>query len=200
VNEYLEATPIIDWDHPEVLARARALAEGQNDPLQVARRCFEWVRDEIRHSGDHRLNPVTCSASQVLRHGTGFCYAKSHLLAALLRANGIPAGFCYQRLSIDDTGPPFCLHGFNAIHLPGVGWYRLDARGDRGEISTACDPPSERLAFTPQLAEETTFDAVWPAPLAVVVEALNRYASYAELLDHLPDVEPGQFARSRTSH
>lgn len=26
-------------------------------------------------------NPVTCRASEVLVHGTGYCYAKSHLLA-----------------------------------------------------------------------------------------------------------------------
>jgi len=39
---------------------------------------------------------VTCSASEVLREGTGICFAKSHLLAALLRAVGIPAGLCYQ--------------------------------------------------------------------------------------------------------
>jgi transglutaminase-like putative cysteine protease len=71
---------------------------------------------------------VTCSASQVLLHGTGFCYAKGHLLAALLRANAIPVGSCYQRLRIDGTGPPFCLHGFNSVHLPAIGWYRIDAR------------------------------------------------------------------------
>jgi len=39
------------------------------------------------------MNPVTCKASDVLIYGTGYCYAKSHLLAALLRANAIPAGF-----------------------------------------------------------------------------------------------------------
>lgn len=189
MREYLEATPIIDWDHPDVLALAKTLAAGQDETVRLVRLCFEWVRDEIKHSGDHRLDPVTCSASQVLRHGTGFCYAKSHLLAALLRANAIPAGFCYQRLSIDGDGPPFCLHGFNAIHLPEFGWYRVDARGDRGEIATACDPPFERLAFTPRLGEEATFDAVWPAPLDVVVEALTTYRSYAELLNHLPDLE-----------
>ena len=71
---------------------------------------------------------MTCSASQVLLHGTGFCYAKGHLLAALLRANAIPVGSCYQRLRIDGTGPPFCLHGFNSVHLPAIGWYRIDAR------------------------------------------------------------------------
>jgi transglutaminase-like putative cysteine protease len=188
VREYLEATPIVDWDHPKVLALARALAEDQHGPVAVARRCFEWVRDEIKHSGDHRLGPLTCSASDVLRHGTGFCYAKSHLLAALLRANGIPTGFCYQRLSIDDVGPPFCLHGLNAVHLPGIGWYRIDARGDREGIETAFDPPRERLAFEPKLAGEATFDGIWPAPLPVVVEALTRRGSFAEFLDHLPDM------------
>jgi transglutaminase-like putative cysteine protease len=190
VQNYLEATAIVDWDHPEVLALARDLAGSQGDQVAVARRCFEWVRDEIKHSGDFRLNPVTCTASQVLLHRTGFCYAKSHLLAALLRANAIPAGFCYQRLSIDGAGPPFCLHGFNAVHLPGIGWYRIDARGDRDGISTAFNPPSERLAFSPRLDGEADFDGVLPSPLAVVVEALSRHGSYAQLVDNLPDLEP----------
>jgi transglutaminase-like putative cysteine protease len=188
VREYLEATPIVDWDNPEVLARARALAEGRDDPVAVARRCFEWVRDEIKHSGDHRLGPLTCSASEVLRHGTGFCYAKSHLLTALLRANGVPAGFCYQRLSIDDIGPRFCLHGLNAVYLPRIGWYRIDARGDREGIETAFDPPHERLAFESRLDGEATFDDIWPAPLPVVVEALTAHGSIAQFLDHLPDM------------
>ena len=198
MRAYLEATPIVDWDDPEILALARALVKGRGDPLAVARRCFEWVRDEVKHSGDHRLDPVTCSASQVLRHGTGFCYAKSHLLAALLRANAIPAGFCYQRLSLDGVGPPFCLHGLNAVHLPGIGWYRIDARGDRAGVATVFEPPTERLAFEPRLDGEVTFDGVWPAPLPVVVEALSGRGSYAELLDHLPDMEPRQPAESKS--
>lgn len=190
MREYLEATPIVDWDDPEVFALATALGREGGGPVAVARRCFEWVRDEIKHSGDHRLDPVTCSASEVLRRGTGFCYAKSHLLAALLRANAIPTGFCYQRLSLDGCGPPFCLHGLNAVLLPGTGWYRIDARGDREGIETAFDPPTERLAFDPRLAGEATFDDIWPAPLPVVVKALTEYSSHAQLLDHLPDMEP----------
>jgi transglutaminase-like putative cysteine protease len=189
VRQYLEATAIVDWDRPEVLARARTLAEGPDDPIALASRYFEWVREEIQHSGDHRLGPVTCSASQVLLHGTGFCYAKSHLLAALLRANAIPAGFGYQRLSIDGAGPPFCLHGLNAVHLPGIGWYRIDARGDRTGVETVFDPPSERLAFAPRLDGELTFDEAWPSPLPVVVEALAGQGSYAQLLDIVSPVQ-----------
>ena len=73
MDPFLKATDVIDWQEPEVLARARALGKGLADPTMVARRCFEWVRDEIKHSSDHGLQAVTCSASEVLRDGSGFC-------------------------------------------------------------------------------------------------------------------------------
>src|SRR4051812_49403870 len=100
MQDFLKSTDVIDWQQPEVLALARRLAGGSMEA--TAKGCFEWVRDEIRHSLDFGLNPVTCSASEVLHARTGYCYAKSHLLAALLRASAIPAGLCYQRLSLND--------------------------------------------------------------------------------------------------
>ena len=96
MDEYLRPTEVMDWDHPEVQNLARALAHRVSGPTTIAKRIFEWVRDEIRHSGDFKVNQPTCSASEVLRHEAGWCFAKSHLLAALLRANGIAAGLCYQ--------------------------------------------------------------------------------------------------------
>jgi len=89
LEPFRRATAVVDWDQPEVLAVACQLARGKALPVDVARSCFEWVRDEVSHTVDYRLEQVTCSASEVLRERTGFCYAKSHLLAALLRANGI---------------------------------------------------------------------------------------------------------------
>lgn len=116
--------------------------------------------DEIRHSWDHRLNPVTCSASTVLEHGTGYCYAKSHLLAALLRANGIPAGLCHQCPGIADGRPPYCLHGLNAVHLAGHGWYRIDARGNKPGIDAQFTPPVERLPFPTGLPGEADLPGI----------------------------------------
>jgi transglutaminase-like putative cysteine protease len=142
-NPYLASSEIIDHQTPAVRQLALELAGGEHDSLVISKSCFEWVRDNIKHSSDHQLNPVTCSASEVLAAGTGYCYAKSHLLAALLRANGIAAGLCYQRLSIDGAGPPFCLHGLNAVLLPDVGWYRIDARGNRPDVQADFTPPRE---------------------------------------------------------
>jgi transglutaminase-like putative cysteine protease len=75
------------------------------------------VRDQICHGLDFKLNPISCKASEVLKHGTGYCYAKSHLLAVLLRANKIPAGLCYLGLSFNGNGAPLCLHGLNAAYF-----------------------------------------------------------------------------------
>jgi len=65
--------------------------EKLHHPATISKACCEYVR-EIKHSNDYRLNPVTQNR---------YCYANSHLLAALLRANGIPAGFYYTRFSSD---------------------------------------------------------------------------------------------------
>ena len=189
-DAYLQTTDIIDWQHPAILDLAKHLATGYETPNDIAKRCFQWVRDQIRHSCDYQLNPVTCRASDVLHHGTGYCYAKSHLLAALLRANGIPAGFCYQRLSIDEHGAPYCLHGLNAVYLPETGWYRIDARGNRDGINAQFKPPQEQLAFTLQFAEETSFPHILSEPLEVVVEALTTQDTWDSLLKNLPDISP----------
>lgn len=188
MHRFLRSTEIIDWQNPAVFRLARSLAVGLSDQLQIAKRCFEYVRDEIKHSLDHRLNPVTCAASQVLAHGTGFCYAKSHLLAALLRANSIPAGLCYQRLSIDESSAPFCLHGLNAVLLPEIGWYRIDPRGNKPGVNAQFNPPHEQLAFPIHANGESDLPEIWPDPLEIVVQALRRHQSFESLAQDLPDV------------
>jgi transglutaminase-like putative cysteine protease len=117
--------------------------------------------------------------------GTGYCYAKSHLLAALLRANGIPAG--NQRLSIDDKGPPFCLHGLNAVYLPEIGWYRVDCRGNKSGVDAQFSPPIERLAFRVIFPEERELADILPDPLPGVVNVLRTFHTWDEVCKNLPD-------------
>lgn len=190
LEAYLAPGDVIDFNHADVAQRARELALGCVTDEAITERCFLFVRDVIKHSWDFRLNPVTCKASEVLRHQTGFCYAKSHLLAALLRANGIPAGLCYQRLSAGTEGPPYCLHGLNAVYLERHGWYRLDARGNKPGVNTAFAPPVEHLAFSPVPPHEDDLEGLYAEPLAVVVSVLGRYGSVEEVASNLPDVDP----------
>lgn len=189
MEKYLRSTEIVDWTHPAVSRSAGSIAAQSNDKMEITKRCFEWVRDRIKHSHDYQLSPVTCSASEVIAAGTGYCFAKSHLLVALLRANGIPARFCYQRLSRDDNGPPFVLHGLVAAHIPRYGWDRIDPRGNRADIDAQFTPPIERLAFHVRLPEEADLPEIRTDPLPVVVDALRSYDTWDALWENLPDIE-----------
>ncbi len=187
MQEYLKESELVDFSNKRVLALATSLARGCDDDTQIAERCFMYVRDQITHSGDIQASITTYKASDVLKHGTGWCYAKAILLAALLRANSIPTAFCYQRLScseyIEET---YCLHGLNAIYLKKHGWYRVDARGNKEGVDAQFSPPVERLAFTLQ---DNEFDLAkrYTEPLLEVVRALKKYGSYEEMVENFPD-------------
>ena len=189
MDPYLETSEYIDWQTPSVLTKAKDLAGNSSDDLIVANACFEFVRDQIRHSWDFQLNPVTLKASDVLRHATGYCYAKSHLLAALLRANGIPTALCYQRLTFENDRPPFCLHGLNAVYLQKYGWYRIDARGNKEGVEAEFDPPNEKLAFEIRNDGESDLDERFSRPHPEVVRVLSTYCDFREVAENLPDVD-----------
>ena len=188
MNKYLASSEYIDWKKPELLAQAKELAKGASEPQDITRKCFEFVRDEIKHSWDYKQNPVTCKASDVLKYRTGYCYAKSHLLAALLRANDIPAGLCYQRQTITNV-PPFCLHGLNSVYLDTIGWYRVDARGNKQGVEAEFCPPLEQLAFPIVTEGEADLPEIWDEPLSVILQVLTHNKKYQEVADNLPDIE-----------
>jgi hypothetical protein len=187
-GQYLASSTIIDWQHPSIKDLARQLVHGCTSQPDTAKICFEWVRDNIKHSYDYKLNPVTCKASDVLHHKTGYCFAKSHLLAALLRANNIPAGVCYQRLRLDYHNECYCLHGLNAVYLPEWGWYRVDARGNKSGVNAQFCPPVEKLAFMLDNTCEYNLPEIYADPLDVVVQTLSRYKTYIEVYNNLPDM------------
>lgn len=188
-DQFLESSTYIDWRQPEVLAKAALLEKDCGNQLEVAQACFKYVLDHIKHSGDYQLNPITCKASDVLQQQTGYCFAKSHLLAALLRANGIPAGLCYQRLTINNDKPPFCLHGLNAVYLDDYGWYRVDARGNKAGVTAAFCPPKEQLAFGIISNGEADLPEIWASPRPEVITLLEENHSYRQVAENLPDVE-----------
>ena len=189
MKAYLESTEFIDCDHPDVQAVAARLKGDSTIDTDIAAKCFEFVRDSIKHSWDFQLDDITCKASDVLNFGTGYCYSKSHLLAALLRANGLPAGLCYQRLSINDSGAPYCLHGLNAVFLSTFGWYRIDPRGNKDAVEARFTPPVERLAFRTDGRLETDLQGIWPEPLPMVVSTLQKYDTCRAVYENLPDIE-----------
>jgi transglutaminase-like putative cysteine protease len=186
--EYLKPSAFIDFHQEQVAAAAERLAGASPDEIAKVRAAYEFVRDRIRHSFDCDAATVTCSASAVLREGHGICYAKAHLLAALLRWMGIPTGFCYQRLLLFDDDPRIVLHGLNAVYLSSLGrWIRLDARGNKTGINAQFAVEKEQLAFPvhPESGESDN-RVVYAEPNPKTIAALQRSHNLTELLQNLP--------------
>jgi len=188
ISLFLRKTPIIDWDDPKVRDAAYEITRSTTDDAGIAKLLFEWVRDNIPHANDAKLDAVTCWASEVLAKGTGICYAKSHLLAALLRANSIPAGFCYQVLQRTAPMTGSVLHGLNGVYLSCVGrWVLLDPRGNTGEADAQFGFDGEGLAFSiDEIQGERLYPTVYHDPAPCVVETLQRFTSREEMWPHLP--------------
>lgn len=164
LSDYLAADAVVDHGHPSIRALIGTLRPAGDDPAERAEAAFLFVRDEVDHVIDAGDPRVTWRASDVLRERVGICHAKAHLLAALLRAQGIPAGFCYQELS--------ALHGLNAVYLHGR-WARLDARGNRTGAGGEFSLHEEKLAWPVDTTRgERDHLAIHPAPAPVVVDFL----------------------------
>jgi len=117
-RRYLEATPFIQSNHPEIHARAKEIvSEGDSDGVK-ATKLLKWVYQNIQK------RPVLSvpNALETLRNRVGDCNEHAVLLAALARAVGIPAeieaGLVYQK-------GKFYYHAWNSLFLGE--WITADA-------------------------------------------------------------------------
>jgi transglutaminase-like putative cysteine protease len=190
LQDYLACTAAIDYDHPLIRQKSLELSGNIQDEIAKARTIYEYVRDALAHSGDIQATEVPCTASEVLKIGHGICCAKSHLLAALLRAVGIPTGFCYQFLREDENRPDsdLIVHGLNAVYLSSFDlWIRLDARGNKPGVTAEFSIEHEHLAWPvrPEF-EEWDDPVVYAQPWPEVVNLLQSCRTRAELWTYWP--------------
>lgn len=188
LEDYLVSNDVIDWKTPEIIVTANEIVSSHISDIEKTKALFEWVRDKIPHSKDINSDIVTCTASEVLFKGTGICYSKSHLLAALLRSQQIPAGFCYQVLRRDPPSQGTALHGLNGIFLPSIKkWLRVDPRGNTGMCNAQFDIAEEKLAFPMDHdAGEFIYETIFVNPSPIVLDILRAYDNTSEMLPLLP--------------
>lgn len=189
LDRFLADSRLLEIHSPEIETVLERLGTRVLEPMLATRLTFEWVRDQIAHSMDAGRAELTCSARQVLSHGHGLCFAKSHLLVALLRAQGIAAGFGYQLLRTDGTRSGFGLHGFVQVYdEERHAFYGLDPRGNNGRVCTAFDPATPSLAFVPDAdAGERTYPEAWSEPLESVTRFLESGMKLPLALAELPE-------------
>ena len=154
MKEHLIETPSIDYMNPIIQEKVQELRNQSSDDLDYIKQSYLFVKDEIPHSWDIGTNIVSKTASEVLINKTGICWTKSCLLAALLRANGIPSGISYQLLTIaEDDSEGHIIHALNTVHVKdSKKWIRIDARGNNENQNTNFSLDKDQLAF--QVREE----------------------------------------------
>lgn len=126
---YLAATPFIDSDHAAVRALAREAVGGETDTKAKAIKLYYAIRDRFLY--DPYAVEVSVDglrASSVITRGHGFCVNKALLLAAVARAEGIPARIgladvknhlATERLRAQMGTDIFYYHGFTELFLDG---------------------------------------------------------------------------------
>jgi hypothetical protein len=107
---YLEPTPFIQSDHPEIQAKVKEIVSPNDSDVTKANKLIQWVNENIQK------RPVLSvpNALETLYHRVGDCNEHAVLLAALARAAGIPAqveaGLVYQK-------ERFYYHAWNVLYL-----------------------------------------------------------------------------------
>ena len=190
ISKYLAQDSVIDYEQEAIKKLSDTLSEQADNELAYIKAAFEFVRDEIAHSADAGKERITCAASEVLKAGHGVCFAKSHLLAAILRCKGIPVGFCYQKLILDDdTAPVLIYHGLVGVYIKEHDkWIRLDARGNKEGVDAQFSIDEERLAFSIRQDKGEVDDyTVYPNPDEKVLERLQKYETRPQLWEDLPN-------------
>lgn len=132
-ERWLKPTYFIDSDDPRVAAFAREAAAGASAPREKAVRLYYAVRDGFRYDPYRiEMREEHFRASACIERGYGFCITKAVLLAACLRAEGVPArlGFgdvrnhlATERLIELNNGDVFYFHGYTDVLLDG-GWVK----------------------------------------------------------------------------
>lgn len=191
LQDYLqEIPPVIVFTTPKVKQTIEEIKQQASTDFERAKIAFEITRDRITHSFDIQSKTITISAEDTLNKGEGICFAKSHLLATLLRGMGIPAGFCYQRVlrkGTIDSG--FALHGLNAVYLKDKGWFRVDPRGNKPGIDSQFSADTEKLAYPIRTAlGEKDYPQVFTKPLPSVIKSMQESTDCHALFYNRPEM------------
>lgn len=191
INSYLAFSCYINGDDPSIQRKATELKNCSENEIELVKNTYHFVRDEIKHSWDAQDKRVTITATGVLKEKVGICFAKANLLAALLRANNIPTGICYQRLTLGDTPDTgYCIHALNAVYIKTIDkWIRLDARGNKAGVNAEFSLDKEQLAFPIRTEyDEVDYKTVYAEPLQMTMKILESSTDAIHMyLNSLPE-------------
>ena len=127
MQEYLNATSFIDYNHRLVQQFVQENSESGTNIEQQAIQLYYAVRDLIRYDPyTYAYHPEGFKASTIIANGRGWCVPKAILYAACCRAIGVPAQLGYAdvrnhlstaRMRASMQTDIFYWHGYTSIFL-----------------------------------------------------------------------------------
>jgi hypothetical protein len=164
---FLESSPMIDWNDPAVLAlKKSAFVKWSGDPAAIdpLTRCKLLRAAVANHITNQNLGSAFASASETARTKSGDCTEHAVLLAALLRADGIPsrvaAGLVWAEFFAGETNV-FAWHLWTQAFIDGR-WVDLDST--LGPTANTFHAGHLLLAVTP--LSEAASDPAWASLLS----------------------------------
>jgi transglutaminase-like putative cysteine protease len=127
VAPYLGAERYIDAEAPDVVQLARNLK--RESDRQTVEAIYQWVKGNLRYEG---FTAADFGASHALQQRRGDCTEYAYLVAALARANGIPARVMGGYVSDRDFTPSAAeYHNWAEMYFEEA-WHLVDAQ--RGSL------------------------------------------------------------------
>lgn len=149
-GQFLSATQYLQIHDPHVQEHARRAAAGELDPLKAALRMERYVFEKLKKKD---FSTGLASAAEVARSLEGDCTEHALLLAALLRAQKIPARIAAGLVYVERHSA-FAGHMWTEAWVNNA-WVPLDATRGRGGIGPEYIKQAES-SFADQAASPAT--------------------------------------------
>lgn len=188
MKQFLKDSEYVDFNNESIQAVSQKIFKEVEDDITKVKVAFKFVRDEIAHPFDVNLDCIVASASDVLKVKAGICHAKANLLAALLRGQGFPTGFCYQHITLsDDNSMGYCLHCYNAVYVSDK-WIKLDARGNTNGRNAQFSMGDPVLAFPNRPEYDEYFvPGIFAQPHMETMKMLEKSNTTQDVLENIPE-------------
>jgi len=131
--EFIQPELHIESANPQIVALAKQLSQGKNTVCQQVRAFYDYVGDELVYT----FNGQNWGAQAALGPMGADCTEYADLLAALSRAQGIPARYFEGLLALGQSTDELAKteHAWADVYLPSVDWVAMDPTLGRAPLN-----------------------------------------------------------------
>jgi transglutaminase-like putative cysteine protease len=132
-DEFTRPELHIESANPQIVALASELAQGKADACQQVRGFYNYIGDTLTYT----YNRENWGAQAALGVMGADCTEYASLLAALSRAQGLPARYFEGLLYLEKDTQALARveHAWADVYLPGVGWTSMDPALGRSSLT-----------------------------------------------------------------